>query len=438
MSEPSLRQSLRQQLASARARTDELFALLRPEALLTRPIPEWHRVIFYLGHFELFDWNLICRDSLGQASPDPAFDELFRVGFRAPDGSHSDPPSAWPPEETIRRACSRWRVEVDAALEKVSFSSPPHPYFERGAAFHFAIEHRFMHAETFTYKLHCLPAEMKIAPARPAPAPAPPAQRRPLEIPAGTATLGLPRHENGVIGWDNEYEAHRVEVPSFAIDSHNVTNGDFLAFLRAGGYQERSLWSERGWRWRSEQGIEHPLHWRRRGDAWFYRTLFEEIPLPADRPVYVAQEEAAAFARWAGKRLPTEAQFHRAAYGTPDGTEREFPWGNQPPSPECGNFDFACWEPLPVGCHPAGASAFGVHDLVGNGWEWTSTPFAPFVGFEPLPFYTTYSAYAFDSGHFVLKGGSPRTAACLLRRSFRNWYQPCFPFPYAKFRCIEG
>lgn len=423
-------------MSAARSRTDELFALLRPQALLSRPIPEWHRVIFYLGHFELFDWNLICRDALGQASPDPGFDELFRVGFRTPDGRHPDQPSAWPAEEVIRRANARWRAEVDAALETVSFAHPPHPYFERGAAFYFAIEHRLMHAETFTYKLHCLPPESKVAPPRPAAA-APPTRRQRVEIPTGLATLGLERGSNGIIGWDNEYEAHRVEVPAFAIDSHNITNGEFLEFVRGGGYQEKSLWGERGWRWRAANDIEQPLHWVRRGDEWFYRTLFEEIPLPSDWPVYLAFEEAAAYARWAGTRLPTEAQFHRAAYGAADGSEREFPWGNEAPSPARGNFDFACWEPSPVGSHPAGASAFGVHDLLGNGWEWTSTPFAPFAGFEPLPFYATYSAHAFDAGHYVLKGGSPRTAACLLRRSFRNWYQPCFPYAYAKFRCVE-
>ena len=437
MSDSILRQSLRARLTAARSRTDELFALLRPQALVSRPIPEWHRVIFYLGHFELFDWNLLCRDTLGQVSSDTAFDELFRVGFRTPDGRHPDQASDWPAEEVIRRANARWRGEVDAALEKIPFSNPPHPYFERGAAFHFAIEHRLMHAETFTYKLHCLPPEMKVAPPR-APAPAAQAARpRPIEIPAGTATLGLERGANGLIGWDNEYEAHSVEVPGFVIDSHNVTNGEFLEFVRAGGYQEKSLWSERGWGWRASQELEHPLHWVRRGDEWFYRTLFEEIPLPSDWPVFVAFEEAAAYACWTGKQLPTEAQFHRAAYGAPDGRERAFPWGVDAPSPARGNFDFAHWEPAPVGSHPAGSSAFGVHDLVGNGWEWTSTPFAPFAGFEPLPFYATYSAHAFDDGHYVLKGGSPRTAACLLRRSFRNWYQPCFPYAYAKFRLVE-
>ena len=165
--------------------------------------------------------------------------------------------------------------------------------------------------------------------------------------------------------------------------------------------------------------------------------MFERVPLPLDWPVYVSHAEAAAFARWAGRSLPTEAQWHRAAYGTPDGGERIYPWGDAPPDPTRGNFNFAAWDPQPVTAHPAGASAFGVQDLLGNGWEWTSTPFAPFPGFQPFPFYPGYSADFFDGRHFVMKGGSARTAECLLRRPFRNWFQPRYPYVYATFRCVE-
>jgi formylglycine-generating enzyme required for sulfatase activity len=164
--------------------------------------------------------------------------------------------------------------------------------------------------------------------------------------------------------------------------------------------------------------------------------MFGEVSLPLEAPVYVSHAEASAYVRWAGKSLPTEAQFHRAAYGTPEGAEREFPWGNEAPDSRHGNFNFQHWDPTPVGAYPDGASAFGVHDLVGNGWEWTSTPFAPFGGFQAFPFYPGYSADFFDGKHFVMKGGSARTAACMLRRSFRNWFQPHYPYIYATFRGI--
>jgi gamma-glutamyl hercynylcysteine S-oxide synthase len=155
----------------------------------------------------------------------------------------------------------------------------------------------------------------------------------------------------------------------------------------------------------------------------------------------VSYAEASAYAAWAGRRLPTEAQFHRAAHGTPEGTERAFPWGDEPFTPGRGNTGAQGWDLAPVGSFPLGDSAFGVADLVGNGWEWTRTPFHPFEGFEPFPFYPGYSADFFgDDGpraHRVLKGAGTRTDARLLRRSFRNWFQPHYPHVEATFRLVE-
>ena len=171
-------------------------------------------------------------------------------------------------------------------------------------------------------------------------------------------------------------------------------------------------------------------------DQWYYRTMFDEVALPLEWPVYVSHAEASAYARWSGKSLPSEAQWHRAAYGTRDGAERPYPWGVEAPAAKLGNFDFHRWDPTSVGAFPAGRSAFGVADMLGNGWEWTSSLFAPFPGFEPFPFYRGYSADFFDGKHFVMKGGSSRTAACMLRRSFRNWFQPHYQYVYAGFRCV--
>ena len=165
--------------------------------------------------------------------------------------------------------------------------------------------------------------------------------------------------------------------------------------------------------------------------------MFGGIPLPLSWPVYVSHAEAAAYCRWAGKKLPSEAQWHRAAYGAPDGTERSYPWGETAPDRTRGNFNFESWDAGPVDAHPAGASAFGIFDLLGNGWEWTSTHFGPFPGFRAAPYYPGYSANFFDGRHFVMKGGSPQTDACMLRRSFRNWFQPRYSYVYTTFRCVE-
>jgi formylglycine-generating enzyme required for sulfatase activity len=239
-------------------------------------------------------------------------------------------------------------------------------------------------------------------------------------------------------GWDNEFPRHGVEVPAFEIDRYDVTNEQFLDFVEAGGYRREDLWKPSDWRWLLTAGIGHPQFWVPSNGDWQWRGMFENRPLPAGWPVYVTQAEASAYARWRGKRLPTEAEIHRAAYGSPREEERDFPWGGEAPDSTRGNFGFERWEPTNVGSFPAGASAWGVEDLLGYGWEWTSTVFDGFPGFEPMPSYPQYSTDFFDGQHYVLKGGSPATAVPLLRRSFRNWFRPNYPYVYATFRCAAS
>ena len=428
---------LNARLQGARDRSQDLFAIVRPTALYDRPIPERHRIIFYLGHLEAFDWNLL-KGPLGLSSFDSGLDKLFSFGIDPVDGGlPTDQPKDWPSLEQIRGYAARLREILDRKLQDALANDPNLTRLEHGRLLEVAIEHRLMHAETLSYMLHQLPVDSKFSVAL-APAPdAPPPISRVAEIPAGTATLGLPSGTPETFGWDNEFPQLRIEVPSFRIDSRSVTNQDYLRFMREGGYTDRALWRDAGWEWITSAQHRHPAFWVPRGDSWACRTMFHEIPLPLDWPVYVSHEEASAYARWAGKELPSEGEWHRAACGTRAGTERAYPWGWEPPSPRLGNFDFQRWDPVPAGSYPDGASDFGVADLAGNGWEWTRTPFAPFPGFKPFSFYPGYSADFFDGKHFVMKGGSPRTAACMLRRSFRNWFQPRYPYVYATFRCVE-
>jgi iron(II)-dependent oxidoreductase len=428
---------LRARLEAARAQSDELFRIIRPEAMYDRPVPERHRVIFYLGHLEAFDWNLL-REPLGLSSFDSEFDQLFAFGIDPVDGGlPTDEPRDWPSIDRTRDYAEQLRARLDAAVRQVAAQDPGLVALDDARLLEVAIEHRLMHAETLCYMLHQLRPDRKFPQPAPRPISAPPHQPGAVEIPAGIATLGLARGGSQAFGWDNEFEKHQVEVPAFAIDRFNVTNGDFLRFVRDGGYQDPSYWSESGWQWITSQNLRHPTFWIPDGSSWRCRGMFAEIPLALDWPVYVSHDEASAYARWAKKELPSEAEWHRAACGTPGGSERSYPWGEDAPSARRGNFDFARWDPAPVGSYPEGASAFGVADLVGNGWEWTRTPFAPFAGFEAFSFYPGYSANFFDGKHFVMKGGSPRTAACMLRRSFRNWFQPHYPYVYATFRCVE-
>ena len=440
---------LQERIEQAREQTDLLFALLRPDAIYDRPIPERHRLIFYLGHLESFDWNLLGRDTFGLASTHPAFDKLFAFGIDPVDGQlPSDQPADWPTVAEIQAYNSRLRETIDAALRAPSSKLAAEASgTSLDTLLNVAVEHRLMHAETLVYLLHQLPIEKKIAPQMPSQRAvnAPASQSvgpRMRKIPEGEATLGM-RSERKEFGWDNEFEELRVSVPRFNIGIYPVTNGEYLEFVHSGGYEEKSHWSAEDWHWITSQGISHPFFWERGGDdasnrtGWEYRGMFAKIPLPLDWPVYVSHAEASAYARWTKRALPSEAQWHRAAYGTPTESECLYPWGDVAPSAQRGNFDFARWDPTPVDAHPAGRSAFGVHDLLGNGWEWTSTPFAPFPGFKPFAFYPGYSANFFDGKHFVMKGGSQRTAACMLRRSFRNWFQPHYPYVYAKFRTVE-
>jgi iron(II)-dependent oxidoreductase len=436
--------SLLSRLEEARARTDELFKLLPPNSFYDRPIAERHRLIFYLGHLEAFDWNLL-GTKLGLRAANPALNKLFAFGIDPVDGGlPSDVPADWPTIAQVENYNRRIRQQLDAALADPAALHVADPEFGDDLL-HVAIEHRLMHAETLAYLLHSLPIERKIAPAAPLhdPSPAPPQSQ--VTIPEGIATVGQSRGIPGNFGWDNEFEIERHNVPAFSIDIFPVTNAEFLKFVQAGGYENSKYWRAQDWEWKQRQGLDHPHFWTRKSSApsadpetkWEYRGMFGSIPLPLAWPVYVSYAEAAAFARWAGKRLPTEAQWHRAAYGTPDGGERVYPWGEASPGSVYGNFHHQRWEPTPVDAHPRGASAFGVFDLLGNGWEWASTPFGPLSGFEPFPFYKGYSADFFDGKHFVLKGGSARTDACMLRRSFRNWFQPHYPYIYTTFRCVE-
>ena len=435
----AMRHRLLDGISHAREQSDALFQILLPASLYDRPIPERHRFIFYLGHLEAFDWNLLHENVLGMKSFHPEFDRLFAFGIDPVGGGlPSDQPPDWPPIEAVQDYVAGVRAALDEKLGKVRAQSGPPVWNDVSldTLLHVAMEHRLMHVETLAYMLHQLPLDRKAQHTQPPVLILPRADFRMVEIPAGRASLGLPRRADS-FGWDNEYGAHTAFVPAFEIDQFMVTNRQYLDFVVAGGYQTRDLWNDDDWNWKTAHGVFHPVFWKQAGDHWFYRTMFGELRLPLDWPVYVSHAEASAYASWAGKSLPTEQEWHRAAYGDPGGKQRPYPWGNQAPGSKFGNFDFCRWDPLQVNAHPAGQSAFGVHGLLGNGWEWTSTVFAPFPGFEPFPFYRGYSADFFDGKHFVMKGGSARTAACMLRPTFRNWFQAHYQYVYAGFRCVR-
>jgi len=422
-----------------RQRSRSLFDSLAPGAYGDRPIALRNPICFYEGHLPAFSVNTLIKRGLGEPGIDAGYEILFERGIDPEDSTGvSNGGLSWPSREQILSYGDSADRAVLDALERKDIEREENPVLRHGLAAYTILEHEPMHQETLRYMWHRLPFSRKRRPAGlkgPVVGGDPPPAAS-VRVPAGRATLGA---SSGSVpfAWDNEFDEHRVDVPAFEIDVHDVTNRDFLEFVESGGYRSRELWDEEGWEWRSRESVSHPLFWERENGDWQWRGMFERIPLPPAWPVYVSHAEAEAFARWRGRRLPTEAEFHRAAYGTPEGTERLYPWGEDPPNERHGNFDFRSWDPAPVGSFPEGASAWGVHDLVGNGWEWTSTVFAGYPGFEPMPSYPVYSTDFFDGKHWVLKGGSPATARELLRRSFRNWFRGNYPYVYATFRTVK-
>jgi formylglycine-generating enzyme required for sulfatase activity len=375
--------ALSTEISRARAQTDSLFAAIDPAALYDRPLAERHRLIFYLGHLEAFDWNQLRQSGISARSPVPVFDDLFAFGID-PEPGHlpSDKVTDWPSIKEVERYNAGVRQIVDENLAHLPSDIA-----------NMMIEHRHMHAETFTYILHGLPSAKKSGPA-PMPDDGEPVTPAMIRIPAGYAELG--RNSGDGFGWDNEFDRHSVFVPEFSIGQYKVTNGDYLKFVNQGG--------------------PVPHYWSVRDGRWFWRGVFGDVPLPLSWPVYATLDQARAYARSLGAGIPTEAQWHRAAPNTVD--------------PDA-NLDYLRWDPVPV------SPAQGIAQMVGNGWEWTDSVFAPFDGFAPRPTYPGYSANFFDGNHFVLKGASPRTAARLVRRSLRNWFRPEYPYVYATFRLCQ-
>ena len=415
------RSDLIQWFREGRSRSRELFEIPEPDRYYHRPIPLRNPIIFYEGHLPAFAINTLAKLALSHPGIDPELEVLFARGID-PEFAVSGSSDGWPSREVVQRYAAAADALLIEMLSTATVESDAIPALRNGEAAIGILEHEEMHQETLLYMFHNLSLEQK--------------RRRPplhdggeikarqsshggnewIAIPAGAAQLGT--RDDGTFGWDNEFMPAAVDVPPFEIQRFNVTNGEYLEFVTSASAE--------------------PSHfWTRKDGNWYWRGMFDEVPLPLDWPVYVTHTQATAYARWKGWRLPTEAEYDRAAYGSPGSEDRRFPWGDAQPEAHHGNFDFRSWDPVPVGSYPAGASAWGVEDLAGNGWEWTSSFFEALPGFQPMASYSLYSAEFFDRQHFVLKGASPATSKHLIRRGLRNWFRPNYPYVYATFRCVR-
>jgi iron(II)-dependent oxidoreductase len=408
-------------MEQTRAETLRLFSLVPNEDDLRRPpSPGFRPIMWHRGHIGAYEAYWLLQQSKGDPSPLPEFERIFDP-IKTPREDSSSLPSL---------------DEIDAYLSSIRAGALDYLGTRQGAVdwqtYHLVLEHELQHQETLLYLLHLLDPSTK----RPLDGFEPrratskgPAPNGVVDVEGGAFEMG----SNGYpFAYDNERPVHRVDVAPFRIDRHPVTNAQFAGFVDSGGYGIPEYWSEDGWAWREEHGIEHPHAWLPDGRSWRARGLFEHGEIDPSAPVWgVSWYEADAYARWAGRRLPTEAEWEYAARGP---ASRRFPWGNEAPRPELGNFDDHLGGATPIGLFPKGASPFGVLDMAGNVWEWTASPFDAYPGFEAHP-YPEYSELWFDGDHRVAKGGSWATRPPILRSSFRNFFRRNFRIGFVGFRC---
>jgi iron(II)-dependent oxidoreductase len=402
--------------------------LVRQHSELMSP-PVWD-----LAHVANYEEQWLLRALHAAPVSDGAFDALYDA-FRHPRRTRASLPLLGV-EEALAYA-ARVRTRTLEHLEALTVDrAEREPLLERGFVYGMVAQHEQQHIETLLATLQ-LVTSVQLDPPDGAQLPplALPPERPQGEVlvPAGPFTLG----SDDPWAYDNERPAQRATLPDFFIDRTPVTSADFAGFMEDGGYRNAALWTEAGWRHCTGAGLSHPGYWRRSETGWERRRFGRWEPLPPDEPVsHVCWYEADAYARWAGRRLPTEAEWEKAARWTPDGRVPTWPWGDAAPGPETANLWPVAGHPLPAGSFPRGASACGALGLIGDVWEWTASDFLPYPGFRAFP-YPEYSAVFFGPAHKVLRGGSWAVAPVAIRASFRNWDLPTRRQIFAGFRCCR-
>jgi iron(II)-dependent oxidoreductase len=308
------------------------------------------------------------------------------------------------------------------------------PLLRDGYVFRMVAQHEYQHGETMLQALQLKEEDFYRAPRGwDVPEPRWTAGAEMVRFPGGEVEIGT---ADRTAAYDNERPRHRVELRPFRIDAAPVTNGAYLEFMEAGGYDERGLWTEAGWAWREETGARSPQFWEEVDGEWMSRSMDRVAPVDPRRPVcHVCCHEAEAFARWAGKRLPTEQEWEAAATWDPaTGTARAYPWGDEAPTREHANLDQLAFETAPVGAYPRNVSPIGCYGMIGDVWEWTASDFGGYPGYETFP-YPEYSEVFFGPEYRVLRGGSWATRPGAARSTFRNWDYPIRRQIFAGFRC---
>lgn len=417
-------------LVDARARTFELVADLSDQQLLGPRLPIVNPLLWEIAHVAWFQERWVLRHAWKHPPLQWDADTLYDSSA-VPHDTRWDLPIF--PRPKAGAYLREVRDQIQERLGRKHELSAEERYF-----LELTLAHEDMHDEAFTYTRVTLgypPPPIRRDFGLPAvefgPCPGD------VTVPGGTFLLGA-RPDQGFIH-DNEKWAHAVQVEPFTISRAPVTQVQLAEFAEDGGYGRRDLWTDEGWAWRTAARAEAPVHWRRDGGRWLRRDFDRLVPLEAHRPaIHVNWFEAQAYCKWRGRRLPTEVEWEVAAAGEPtaDGRlserKRRYPWGEESPTPERANLDWARMGCVDVAALPAGDSAFGCRQMIGNMWEWTASDFIPYPGFETDP-YQDYSVPWFGT-HKVLRGGCWVTRSRLIRNTWRNFYLPDRRDVWAGFR----
>jgi ergothioneine biosynthesis protein EgtB len=422
----SQKQQILQRLAQCRSSTLELVANLDREIFCTQAHPDFSPVGWHLGHIGYTESLWLLRQHAGAPPLEPGYDRLF-----AADGLPKQERSNLPSYAKIYDYLDRVRRDAIDYLERLDSQS----MHVQERLWRWLVQHESQHCETISIVMQMLGYDRvaKIA------ATAIELNENVnghgnvsltemVQIPAGSFVQGY----NAIDALDNELGEHQVTLPTYWIDRYPVTRGAYQEFIDAGGYTQQRWWSDAGWHWlenlesdRRSSRSPQPLYW----DAW---------PVTDEHPVCgVSWYEADAYARFCGKRLPTEAEWEKAARWNPNTNQSQvYPWGDSVPDRLLCNHQSDRGMTTPVNAFPQGQNTYGCYDMLGNVWEWTASTFQPYPGFTSFP-YPGYSSTYFDRLHYVLKGGSWATCTWALRPSFRNWYYPHIRQIFAGFRCVR-
>jgi gamma-glutamyl hercynylcysteine S-oxide synthase len=461
-SDTPVRAQAREALERARRRTLSLTDCLDEDELMAQHSPLMSPLAWDLAHVGSQEDLWLLREAGGAPGVRPDLDEVYDA-FRTPRADRPALPLLRPDEARAYIAEVRERaLEVleqapvlngtaredgsagkDGAVEEDGPAGGgwedradervASPLLDRGFVFGMIAQHEQQHDETMlaTHQLRKGPPVLDA----PEPPPAdPPAAELPAEVlvPAGPFTMGT---SSDPWALDNERPAHTVDVPAFALDTAPVTNAAYQRFIDDGGYRDERWWHPDGWAYARRVGLAAPLFWRHQNGRWTRRRFGRHEPVPPDEPVvHVSWYEADAYARWAGRRLPTEAEWEKAARHDPrTGCSLRHPWGEADPGPTRANLGQRHLRPAPAGAYPAGAAPCGARQLLGDVWEWTASDFTGYPGFTAFP-YREYSEVFFGGDHKVLRGGSFGTDPVACRATFRNWDFPVRRQIFAGFR----